>query len=100
MGYFTVFSLGANSHDDTQGKIAFKITVDFAGVRRKIFKKKLILFSLRHFCTMNHEGLHGFNVKHTHRNSTPLDDPNYKYVFPNTDYDKSHSANKFMRTEI
>lgn len=30
---------------------------------------------------MNHEGLHGFNVKHTHRNSSPLDEN----VFPNTD---------------
>lgn len=81
MGYFTVFSLGVDGHDDTLGKIAFEITVDFVGVKRKVFIKNLILFPLRDFCTMNHEGLHGFNVKHTHRNSTPLDE----YVFPNTD---------------
>lgn len=43
------FSLGANSHDDTQGKTAFEITVDIAGVRRKIFKKKFNFISFKTF---------------------------------------------------
>jgi hypothetical protein len=66
LGYFTIFSLGAESYDRTLGQIASEITVDSAGVSRMVFIKNLILFPLRDFCTMNHEGLHGFNVKHTH----------------------------------
>ncbi len=32
---------------------------------------------------MNHEGLHGFNLKHTHRDNNPIDDPGYKFIYPN-----------------
>lgn len=63
-----------------KGKLQLKLPL-ICRSKKKNFQKNLILFPLRHFCTMNHEGLHGFNVKHTHRNSSPLD----KYVFPNTD---------------
>ncbi len=32
---------------------------------------------------MNHEGLYGFNLKHTHRDSNPINDSGYKFIYPN-----------------
>lgn len=80
-GYFTVFSLGADVYDDAKGQIA-SVTTIVAGVQKTTFLKNLILFPKKDFYTMNHEGLHGFNLRHTHRDSNPIDEPNYKYIFP------------------
>jgi type VI secretion system secreted protein VgrG len=81
-GYFTVFSLAAPVYDGAKGQIAAE-TYTVAGVTKLRFLKNLILFPNKDFCTMNHEGLHGFNLKHTHRDSSPIDEKNYRYIFPN-----------------
>jgi hypothetical protein len=81
-GYFTVFSLRSPVYDGAKGQIASEDYV-VGGVTKSRFLKNLILFPNKDFCTLNHEGLHGFNLRHTHRDSKPINDSGYKYIFPN-----------------
>jgi type VI secretion system secreted protein VgrG len=81
-GYFTVFSLAAQVYDGAKGQIDHEEYV-VGGKTKMKFLKNLILFPNKDFCTMNHEGLHGMGLRHSHADSLPIDEPDIKYVFPN-----------------
>jgi hypothetical protein len=68
--YFTIFSFGEDGYDLAQGQI------------ESVGMHNLVLFKTRDNCTMNHEGLHGLGLQHTHRNDTPIKEVERKYIYP------------------
>jgi hypothetical protein len=46
--------------------------------------------------TTKHEALHGLGLNHTHRDSTPIDDAGYKFVFPNGNNFPAKSTENIM----
>jgi type VI secretion system secreted protein VgrG len=80
--YFTVFSLAAQVYDGAKGQIHGEKYV-VGGKTKMRFLKNLLLFPNKDFCTMNHEGLHGMGLRHSHADSIPIDEADAKYVYPN-----------------
>lgn len=72
--YFTIFKFGINSN---KGSVLG--AVDGIGIQN------VIMFTLSggDDCTLNHETLHGLGLYHTHRNSSPVQHSNIKYIYPN-----------------
>ncbi|MCV9926917.1 hypothetical protein OIU83_04610 [Flavobacterium sp. LS1R49] len=94
-GYFTVFSLAAQVYDEAKGQIHGEQYL--AGGKWKMrFLKNLLLFPNKDFCTMNHEGLHGMGLLHTHADSNPIEDSDVKYVYPNALTNPLNSTDNIM----
>lgn len=45
---------------------------------------------------MSHEALHGLNLYHTHRDSTPLDHKNIKYIYPHANANPANATDNIM----
>lgn len=71
MGYMTIFIFDEKAYDGIVGQV------------QGIGKKNLILFQGRNDKTLSHEGLHGLGLYHTHRDKTPIQKRDQKYVYPN-----------------
>ena len=75
--YFTVFAFDEEDPNDYVGFIQ-----DFGTKNAIMFR-----YPARGNETLIHEAYHGFRLRHTHRDTTPITDPNQKYIYPkyNTD---------------
>lgn len=75
--YFTVFAFDEEDPNDYVGFIQ-----DFGTKNAIMFR-----YPARGNETLIHEAYHGFRLRHTHRDTTPITNPNQKYIYPkyNTD---------------
>ncbi|OTQ52718.1 hypothetical protein [Gilliamella apis] len=75
--YFLVFCFAAPPYDSTLGQV-MKIKGNFV--------KSVTLYQdhANDDATIPHEGLHGLQLRHTHRDETPLKYPSCKYIFPHS----------------
>lgn len=92
--YFTVFVIEDPVYDDAKGQIEGEEYVE-GGIKKMKFFKNLILFKNRDTCTMNHEGLHGLGLFHTHADGT-IYSSNQKFVFVHSDVDITKSTDNVM----
>ena len=70
-GYFFVFVFGIEADNP-----------DVAGRIERIGVRNMILFPIRGDRTFAHEAMHGFDLRHTHRDETPISDPNQLFIYP------------------
>jgi hypothetical protein len=70
-GYFFIFAFGADAYDGIAGQV------------EDIGTRNLILFPPRNDKTLAHESMHGLGLYHTHRDSTPITEPEIKYIYLN-----------------
>ncbi|HEX8577214.1 MAG TPA: phage baseplate assembly protein V, partial [Flavobacterium sp.] len=92
--HFTVFVIEDPVYDDAKGQIEGEEYIE-GGVTKTKFFKNLILFKNRDTCTLNHEGLHGLGLFHTHADGT-IYSSNQKFVFVSSDTDITKSTDNVM----
>lgn len=90
--YFTFFKFGLESNNrSSQGSLG--------GAVEHINIHNALIFTLPWAGgddTTKHEALHGLGLNHTHRDSTPIDDAGYKFVFPNGNNFPAKSTENIM----
>lgn len=88
--YFLVFCFAAPPYDGTLGQVMTD------NHRNNI--KSIMLFKdhINDDATIPHEGLHGLQLRHTHRDKTPLQHPNCKYIFPHSNRGARLSTSNIM----
>lgn len=91
-GYFLVFIFEDKGWEN--GKLYGNVLKD----RTDNFLKSVALYKTHKDddVTLSHEGLHGLQLRHTHRDGTPLKYPNCRYIFPHVDYGRYLATTNIM----
>ncbi len=100
VGYYTIFSFDENTYDSFYDSVSGRAGA-VPGQVQKVGIKNVFLFNgiqgaVRGDDTIAHEGLHGLGLHHTHTDSTPIAQPDRKFVFANGNDFPIKSTNNIM----
>jgi hypothetical protein len=99
-GYYTMFSFNENTYDsffDPSTGSAGAVPGQVQDIKLKnVFLFNGIQGATRGRDTIVHEGLHGLGLHHTHSDSTPISEPERKFVFANGNNFPAKSTDNIM----